>query len=100
LALVGARFEPAGSVGHFLVRDRLQHRSHQFFRITVDGQLADFGPQPGDRPVPFIGRPALERGLAGGQEVVAPAGELRPVDGRIGLITVGFAGNGESSHDR
>ena len=44
-------------------------------QLVVHGQLADLGPQPGDLVVPVVGRPALQRGLAAGQEVVPPAGE-------------------------
>jgi predicted nucleic acid-binding protein len=43
--------------------------------FVVHGQLADLGPQPGDLLVAIVDRPALQRGLTAGQEVVAPAGE-------------------------
>jgi hypothetical protein len=44
-------------------------------QLDVHGQLANLGPQPGDIVVPVVGRPALQRGLTTGQEVIAPAGE-------------------------
>src|SRR5262249_30203661 len=44
-------------------------------QLVVHGQLADLGAQPGDLIVATVSRPALEGGLAGGQEVVTPAGE-------------------------
>src|SRR5262249_44679544 len=44
-------------------------------KFVVHGQLADLGPKPGDLLVPIVGRPALERGLAAGQEVLPPARE-------------------------
>src|SRR5262249_47037885 len=44
-------------------------------QLVIHGQLADLGLQPGDLLIAVIDRSALEGGLAGGQEVVAPAGE-------------------------
>jgi hypothetical protein len=44
-------------------------------QFLIHGHLADLGPQPGDLVVAIVSRPALPRGLAAGQEVIAPAGE-------------------------
>src|SRR5262249_50556109 len=45
---------------------------HQF---VVRGELTDLRPQSGDPGVPVVGRPALQRGLPAGQEVIPPSGE-------------------------
>jgi hypothetical protein len=39
----------------------------------VHGQLADLGPQPGDLLIAVIDRSSFQRGLAAGQEVIAPS---------------------------
>jgi hypothetical protein len=47
--------------------------------FVVHGQLADLAPQPGDLVIPLVGRPALEGGLAAGQEVVPPGERVAAV---------------------
>src|SRR5439155_22538441 len=64
---------PARSTWLESVRAAFFRKAYQ--QLVVHGQLADLGPKPGDLVVPVVGPPALKRGLATGQEVIAPAGE-------------------------
>src|SRR5262245_8116482 len=44
-------------------------------QLVVHGQFTDFRPHSGDLVVLVVGRPALQGGLATGQEVVPPPGQ-------------------------
>jgi hypothetical protein len=55
---------------------RLQALDLRLQKLGRHRQLADLGLQPVDRGIPRISWPALQRCLAPGQELIAPAAQI------------------------